>query len=197
MRPCHHLFFPFFFLVLTDRQVLLHPQSSNSRLIALSPFRNHFCVWDIVSKQWHWISNITAERVRETNTQMDIKCPLMSPFFSYIKNKIWMHLSWTLIRWLNHVAVMSAALNIVEERLWFKSFLTRVTGTQCLQSTPLRYWWGQSPPSATREPVSATEHRDSAGPTWIFENPWQEHLSLTVLYWWCLGGVLHIDVLAC
>lgn len=72
------------FFVLTDRQVLLHPQSSNSRLIALSPFRNHFSVWAIVSKQWHSISNIT-ERVWETETQMEIKCP---PTFIFTLKKI-------------------------------------------------------------------------------------------------------------
>lgn len=156
----------------------LHPQRSNSRLIALSPFRNHFCVWAIVSKQWHLIPNIIAKRGRERVTDRDE----MSPYFLFFAVNIYREIWWNMnpvsphvfklniIHRLNHVTIMSTVmvwlLNNTAPR-WVEAPVsvlldTTLTGTQSLASTqPATTGRARYLPSVIPEPAGRAEQSDS------------------------------------
>lgn len=155
MRLCHHL--SFFFFVLTDRQVFLDPQSSKSRLIA------HLLGIISVSEQLCQNNDTRALILqRRWGTQM-----LRSPTFFFVfplKIRRTLKLFKLNIRFpaesccYSECCVEHIGLTL-RRGFWFQSFLTRVTSTQCLESTQLCYRWGKSLPSATLEPVSKKEQR--------------------------------------
>lgn len=163
------------FFVQTDRQVLSTLRDPTARLIALSPFRNHFFVWAIVSKQWHLIPNIVAKRAREWRERWNV--PIRSALCTK-HGVIWWKMNsislrgfkQNIIHRLNHVNIMSTVMVWLLNNTpppWGEAPVsvrldTSLTGTQCLASTlPTSTGRVQSLPSVTPEPAGRADPSDS------------------------------------